>query len=93
MNKGELIDNIATDAKITKKKANKMIDSFTSSVITALSNGDKVTIIGFGTFSISNRLARYGRNPQTGDKIKIKATKLPRFKASKSISETFGKKN
>mgnify|MGYP003331876762 FL=1 len=92
MNKAELIDKIAGDAAITKSQANEMIDSFTSAVISTLKKGGNVTLVGFGTFSVSNRAARNGRNPQTGAIIKIKATKVPKFKAGKGFSENINKK-
>ncbi len=86
MNKAELIDQIAKDAEITKTQANKALDSFTSSVVATLKKGDRVTLVGFGTFSVSERAARNGRNPQNGDIIKIKARKFPKFKAGKEFS-------
>ena len=75
MNKAELIDKLAKDADITKTQANAAIDSFTNSVVGALKKGDRVTLVGFGTFSVSERSARSGRNPKTGAVIKIKAKK------------------
>jgi DNA-binding protein HU-beta len=87
MNKSELIDQIAADAGITKTAANEALDSFTSAIISTLKKGDKVTLVGFGTFSVTQRAARNGRNPQTGETIKIKATKSPKFKAGKEFSE------
>lgn len=92
MNKAELIDKISADADITKVEANKALDSFTSAVISALKGGDKVTLVGFGTFSVSERSARNGRNPQTGDVIKIQARKVPKFKAGKEFSTKIGGK-
>src|SRR6478736_3423701 len=86
MNKAELIDKIAKDAGVTKSQANDALDSFTSTVITSLKKGDRVTLVGFGTFSVSERAARNGRNPQTGAVIKIKARKVPKFKAGKEFS-------
>lgn len=86
MNKAELIDQISKDADITKTQANAAIDSFTSSVIGALKKGDRVTLVGFGTFSVTERSARSGRNPKTGDVIKIKAKKVPKFKAGKEFA-------
>lgn len=86
MNKAELIDVIAKDAGLTKTQANEAIDSFTSAVIGALKKGDRVTLVGFGTFSVSERSARSGRNPKTGEVIKIKAKKVPKFKAGKEFS-------
>ena len=73
MNKAELIAQIAEDASITKTQANAALDSFVDTVTKTLKKGDKVTLVGFGTFSVSKRAARNGRNPQTGAVIKIKA--------------------
>ena len=87
MNKAELIEKIAKDANMTKVQANEAIDSFTSAVVATLKKGDKVTLIGFGTFSVTARAARNGRNPQTGAIIKIKARKVPKFKAGKGLSD------
>lgn len=81
MNKGELIDQIAKDASLTKVQADAALNSFMDAVVTTLKKGDKVTLVGFGTFSVSQRAARNGRNPQTGEVIKIKASKVPKFKA------------
>ena len=92
MNKAELIEKIAKDANMTKVQANEAIDSFTSAVVATLKKGDKVTLIGFGTFSVTARAARNGRNPQTGATIKIKARKVPKFKAGKDFSESVNKK-
>jgi len=86
MNKAELIDQIAKDAGITKGQANDAINSFTDTVASALKKGDKVTLVGFGTFSVTQRAARNGRNPQTGEVIKIKASKSPKFKAGKEFA-------
>jgi DNA-binding protein HU-beta len=86
MNKAELIAQIADDAGITKTQANAALDSFVDAVTKTLKKGDKVTLVGFGTFSVSKRAARTGRNPQTGETIKIKAKKVARFKAGKELS-------
>lgn len=86
MNKAELVQKIADDAGISKAQANTALDSFTSTVTKTLKGGDKVTLVGFGTFSVSKRQARTGRNPQTGEAIKIKAKKVARFKAGKELS-------
>ena len=86
MNKADLIDVIAEEAGITKTQANAALDSFTNAVTKTLKNGGKVTLVGFGTFSVSKRAARNGRNPQTGEVIKIKARKVARFKAGKELS-------
>ena len=87
MNKAELISKLADDADITKQQANAAIDSFVESVTKTLKGGGKVTLVGFGTFSVSKRAARNGRNPQTGQVIKIKAKKVAKFKAGKELSE------
>lgn len=86
MNKAELVSKIATDAEITKAQAVAALESFMESVTKTLKAGDKLILVGFGTFSVSKRAARTGRNPQTGAAIKIKAKKLARFKASKDLS-------
>jgi DNA-binding protein HU-beta len=86
MNKAELIAKIADDAGITKTQANATIDAFVDAVTKTLKKGDKVTLVGFGTFSVSKRAARNGRNPQTGAVIKIKAKKVAKFKAGKDLS-------
>ncbi len=86
MNKAELVDQIAKDADITKTQANAALDSFTAAVVATLKKGERVTLVGFGTFSVSERAARNGRNPQNGDIIKIKARKVPKFKAGKEFS-------
>lgn len=87
MNKAELIDQIAKDAGITKVQAGEALEAFTNAVVSTLKKGDKVTLVGFGTFSVAQRAARNGRNPQTGEVIKIKASKTPKFKAGKEFSE------
>jgi DNA-binding protein HU-beta len=95
MNKAELIDKMAKDADITKAQANEALDSLTESIVATLKKGDRVTLVGFGTFSVSERAARNGRNPQTGETIKIKARKVPKFKAGKEFAakiNTTGKK-
>ena len=86
MNKAELIAKIAEDAGITKTQANATLDSFVEAVTKSLKKGEKVTLVGFGTFSVAKRQARNGRNPQTGATIKIKAKKVAKFKASKELS-------
>ena len=86
MNKAELISKLADDAGITKTQANAALDSFVGAVTKTLKGGGKVTLVGFGTFSVSKRAARNGRNPQTGAVIKIKAKKVAKFKAGKELS-------
>ncbi len=86
MNKAELIAKLADDAGITKTQANATLDSFISAITKTLKGGGKVTLVGFGTFSVTKRAARNGRNPQTGAVIRIKAKKVARFKAGKELS-------
>ena len=88
MNKAELIAQLAEDAGITKTQANAALDSFVDTVTKTLKKGDKVTLVGFGTFSVSKRAARTGRNPQTGEAIKIKASNAVKFKAGKKLKES-----
>ena len=80
MTKSELIDAMAASAAISKTAAEAALHGFLGSVQTALKKGDKVTLTGFGTFSVGTRAARTGRNPQTGEPLTIKAAKVPRFK-------------
>jgi len=89
MNKAELIAKVADDAGITKTQANASLDSFVEAVTKTLKGGGKVTLVGFGTFSVSKRAARNGRNPQTGAVIKIKAKKVAKFKAGKELSANY----
>lgn len=86
MNKAELVAKISDDTGITKTQANAALDSFVEAVTKTLKGGGKVTLVGFGTFSISKRSARNGRNPQTGAVIKIKARKVAKFKAGKELA-------
>ena len=81
MTKGELIDSVGKEAKISKASAEKAINAFTNTVMKALKKGDKLTLTGFGTFSVAKRRARTGRNPQTGKEIKIPAIRVAKFKA------------
>ena len=91
MNKGELIAKIAEESKLTKKAAEAALDAFVSAVEGALKAGDKVQLVGFGTFQVKERAARKGRNPQTKAEIKIPASKAPVFKAGKALKETVNK--
>ena len=86
MTKAELITKIAEDAGITKVAAVAALDSFMDGATKTLKKGDKLTLVGFGTFSVSKRAARVGRNPFNGETIKIKAKKVAKFKASKELS-------
>jgi DNA-binding protein HU-beta len=88
MNKGDLIEKIATDANISKTQATAALNSFLSATSSALQKGEKVTLVGFGTFGVSDRQARQGRNPQTGKVINIEARKVVRFKPGVDLSET-----
>ena len=81
MNKGELIDAMAADTGLTKTQATACLDSMMTAIRKALKKGDKVTLVGFGTYSVSKRAARTGRNPQTGKAIKIPAGWAPKFRA------------
>ncbi|HRX30732.1 MAG: HU family DNA-binding protein [Bacteroidales bacterium] len=86
MNKAQLIDAIAAEAKITKADAKKALDAFIKSTGTALKKGDRVALVGFGSFSVAKRNARTGRNPQTGKPINIKAKKVVKFKAGSELN-------
>lgn len=86
MNKGELIDAMAKEAGLTKADAGSALNAFVGAVSKSLKKGDAVQLIGFGTFSISKRAARTGRNPQTGKEIKIAAKKVAKFKAGKALA-------
>ncbi|RLA07346.1 MAG: DNA-binding protein HU [Gammaproteobacteria bacterium] len=87
MNKSELIDLIAADADLPKAAAARALDSAINGITQTLGNGDAVTLVGFGTFSVGSRSARTGRNPQTGATIQIKASKTPKFKAGKALKD------
>ena len=87
MNKYDLIDAIAASAGLSKADAGRALDSLVKSVTKALKKGDTVSLVGFGTFSVRKRAARTGRNPRTGETIKIKASKNPAFKAGKALKD------
>lgn len=87
MTKAELVGKIASESGITKSQAEKAVDGFVSAVSGALAGGDKITLVGFGTFSVGTRSQREGRNPRTGAKIKIPASKVVKFKPGKNLSE------
>jgi DNA-binding protein HU-beta len=87
MNKGDIIAKMAEAADISKGAAGKTLDAFLKAVEKALKKGDKVTLVGFGTFSVATRAARNGRNPQTGKEIKIPAAKVPKFKAGNKLRD------
>ena len=87
MNKGDLIDNVADEAGLSKADAGRAVDAFIGSITGALKSGNQVSLVGFGTFSVKQRAARQGRNPRTGETIQIKASKVPGFKAGKALKE------
>jgi DNA-binding protein HU-beta len=91
MNKTELVASVAEKAGITKKDAEKAVSAFLDSVQEALTQNDKVQLIGFGTFETRERAARTGRNPQTGKEISIEASKSPVFKAGKALKDAINK--
>ena len=87
MTKVELVEKMAADADISKAAADVALHSFIDGIVKTLKKGNKVTMVGFGTFSVAKRAARKGRNPQTGETIKIKASKVPKFKAGKTFKD------
>jgi DNA-binding protein HU-beta len=91
MNKSELIEAIASGAKITKADASRALDATVESIHKALKKGERIGLVGFGSFSISKRAARVGRNPQTGKEIKIAAKKVVKFKAGADLSGSVNK--
>jgi len=86
MNKAELIDAMADNAGLSKADAKRALDGFVEATTSALKKGDRISLVGFGSFSVSNRAARTGRNPQTGKEIKIAAKTVVRFKAGSELS-------
>ena len=87
MNKSELIDQIANSADISKAAAGRALDAAIAAIKTTLKKGGEVTLVGFGSFYVGKRAARKGRNPQTGAEIKIKAAKVPKFRAGKALKD------
>ncbi|QUY45755.1 HU family DNA-binding protein [Acaryochloris marina] len=87
MNKGELVDEIAENTGLTKKQADTILTALTDIIIETVSSGEKVILVGFGSFEARDRKARDGRNPQTGKKLKIPATRVPAFSAGKVFKE------
>ena len=87
MNKAELIDAIASEAKLTKADTKKALEAFITATSKALKKGDRVALVGFGSFAVAKRAARKGRNPQTGKEIKIAAKKVVKFKAGAELAE------
>ncbi len=88
MNKTDLVSQVASKTGMTKKDVDKVVNAFFDSIEGALKAGDKVQLIGFGTFEVRDRQERKGRNPQTGEEITISATKVPAFKAGKALKES-----
>lgn len=91
MNRTELVAEIAKKTELSKKDAEKALKAFTDVVAAELKKGEKIQLVGFGTFEVSERAARTGRNPQTGDTMEIKASKTPKFKAGKALKDTVNK--
>ena len=91
MNKAQLIDAIASESKITKADAGRAVDAFITATTKALKKGDRVALVGFGSFSVAKRAARVGRNPQTGKEIKIAAKRVAKFKAGAELAKTVNK--
>ena len=87
MNKSELVAAIAEKAELSKKDAEKAVKAFTDTVAEQLKSGEKIQLVGFGTFEVAERAARTGKNPQTGAEIKIAACKAPKFKAGKALKD------
>ncbi|MEM7592109.1 MAG: HU family DNA-binding protein [Cyanobacteria bacterium P01_A01_bin.83] len=87
MNKGELVDRISQKATVTKKQADAVLSAAIETIMEAVSDGDKVTLVGFGSFERRDRKEREGRNPKTGEKMSIPATKVPAFSAGKLFKE------
>ncbi|MEG6617177.1 HU family DNA-binding protein [Peptococcaceae bacterium 1198_IL3148] len=92
MNKAELITSVSEKSELTKKDAEKAVNALLETVSEALAAGDKIQLVGFGTFETRERSARKGRNPQTGAEIEIAATKVPVFKAGKALKDAVAKK-
>ena len=91
MNKTELVAAIAEKAELSKKDAEKALKAFTETVAETLKNGDKIQLVGFGTFEVAERAAREGRNPLTGEALHIEASKAPKFKAGAELAEKVNK--
>lgn len=87
MTKSELVNSIAEKAELSKSDAEKALKAFVETVTDALKDGDKIAMVGFGTFSVGDRAARVGKNPQTGEAINIPAAKVPKFKAGKALKD------
>lgn len=91
MNKTELVEAMASKSELTKKDAEKALKALTETVAEQLAKGDKIALVGFGTFDVVEKAAREGRNPSTGKKIKIAACKAPKFKAGKALKDAVNK--
>ena len=87
MNKTQLIDQAATAADVSKAVAGRVVDAMFEAIASSLKNGEDVTVVGFGSFSVRNRKSRLGRNPRTGESITIAAAKIPGFKAGKALKD------
>ncbi len=87
MNKAELVEEVAAEIGLTKKEVNNVVDAMVSAITDSLARGEKVTLVGFGTFLVQKRKARQGVNPQTGARISIPAKDVPKFKAGRSLRE------
>lgn len=87
MNKNDMIEHIAKEADVSKAAAGRALDAVIGGIQTTLKKGGSVTLVGFGTFAVGKRAARTGRNPQTGAEIKIKAAKVPKFRAGKALKD------
>ena len=87
MNKGDLIENVADEAGLSKADASRAVDAIIGAITGALKGGNQVSLVGFGTFSVKKRAARQGRNPRTGETIQIKASNVPGFKAGKALKD------
>jgi len=92
MNKSELVEAMANKMSTTKKQAEESLNAITEVITETLKNGDKVALVGFGSFEVVKRAARKGKNPQTGEEIKIPASKSPKFKAGKALKDIVNKK-
>lgn len=87
MNKSELVDAVASETELSKTQSAEAVDAVINSIQSALKSGDQVSLVGFGTFLVTDRAARVGRNPRTGEEIKIPAAKLPKFRPGKGLKD------
>ena len=87
MNKSELVDSVASETGLTKVQSAEAVDAVINSIQSALKDGDQVSLVGFGTFLVTDRAARIGRNPRTGEELKIPAAKLPKFRPGKGLKD------